>query len=484
MLYQSPTTRIVRFGVTPAADCVVLKEYVGTEAAQRLRSEKDMLKRLAGVKGVVQLAEGAHGTDILALRDCSGLTLAQMPRADRCDTETVLALAQQLARILAEVHNAGVIHRDINPTNIIVSAEGQPVLVDFDLAVLATHDTAVEPDGQITGSLSYMAPEQTGRTGRAVDQRADLYSLGAVLYEITVGHPPFEQADALELIHDHLVREPVAPWQVDATVPRALSNIIVRLLAKAPEQRYKGPAVNQTSTNAKIPLIVRPEVPDMLEAGLKNLFLDGRFGVNASVYAMKVKDFQAQVWDPTLGAFVFSNAPQLKGRGATVNFYGKPTSALTVNGGMAYMISKLGPGFFVPCATGSAATCTRDANGDQAGGAPKLRATLAFEYSFPLASLHASVGGDVVHTSEKVFDRTDPARNLPATTIFGARFGMRSADDRIGLTLYARNLFDKFNPTYRVGNLAAFATADTHSYMQFVGTESRRVLGVSLDAKF
>ncbi|MBC7437778.1 MAG: TonB-dependent receptor, partial [Bdellovibrionales bacterium] len=247
---------------------------------------------------------------------------------------------------------------------------------------------------------------------------------------------------------------------------------------------YKGPAVNQNATNPKTPLVVRPEVPDMLEVGLKNLFLDGKLGVNVSAYAMKVKDFQAQVWDPAAGGFVFSNAPELTSRGATINIYGKPTNALTINGGAAYMISKLGSGFFVPCATGSAPACTRDAGGDQAGGAPKLRATLAVDYSFPLASMRASLGGDVVYTSEKVFDRTDPDRNLPATTIFGARFALRSADDKVGLTLYARNLFDKFSPTYRVGNLAAFATADTRSYIQFVGTESRRVVGLSLDAKF
>ena len=83
-----------------------------------------------------------------------------------------------------------------------------------------------------------------------------------------------------------------------------------------------------------------------------------------------------------------------------------------------------------------------------------------------------------------MYDRTDPARNLPATTIVGARFGVRTADDQLGLTLYARNLFDKFSPTYRSGNLTAFATGDTRSYIQFVGPESRRLLGVSLDAKF
>jgi iron complex outermembrane receptor protein len=247
---------------------------------------------------------------------------------------------------------------------------------------------------------------------------------------------------------------------------------------------YKGPAVNHNATNPRVPPVVRPEIPTMVEAGLKNQFLDGRFAVNVSAYHMKIKDYQATVWDPTSVAFIFSNAPELTNRGAIVNFYGKPTKALTVNGGVAYMESKLGPGFLVECAMGSPAGCTRDATGDPAGGAPRVRATLAFDYGFPLASLRASLGADVVYTSEKVFDRTDPARNLPATTIVGARFGLRTADDKLGLTLYARNLFDRFNPTYRIGNLVAFATGDTRSYTQFLGPESRRVIGVSLDAKF
>jgi len=483
-LYESSSTRVVRSGNSSLARDVVWKEYLGPYAAQRLRNEKSILKRLAGIHGVVQLVQGAHGADVLALSYGGAVSLAQVLQSGRCDMHMLLSLACQLARSLAEVHRAGVVHRDINPTNILLSAMREAVLIDFDLAVLAAQDPVIESDAQIVGTLSYMAPEQTGRTGHAVDQRADLYALGATLYEMAAGRPPFVQADPLQLIHDHLVREPVPPWQVDARASRGLSNIILRLLAKAPEQRYKGPAVNQNATNPRIPLVVRPEVPTMVEAGLKNLFMDGRFGVNVSVYAAKVKDFQAQVWDPNAGAFVFSNAPELKNRGATVNFYGRPTSALTINGGAAYMVAKLGPGFLVQCATGSAATCTRDASGDQAGGSPKFRAVLAFDYGFALASLRASVGGDVVHTSRKVYDRTDPARNLPSTTIVGARFAVRSANDKIGLTFYARNLFDKFNPAYRVGNIAAFATGDTRSYIQFVGPESRRIVGVSLDAKF
>jgi iron complex outermembrane receptor protein len=247
---------------------------------------------------------------------------------------------------------------------------------------------------------------------------------------------------------------------------------------------YKGPAVSHNATNPSVPAVVRPEIPVMLEAGLKNLFLGGRFALNASVYSMKVKDYQTMVWDPTTLAFVFSNAPELTSRGATVYFYGKPTRALTVNGGVAYTEAKFGPGFLVQCAQGSAPTCTRDATGDQANGTPKLRAVLAVDYGFLLASMHASVGADVVYTSAKVFDRTDPARNLPATTLVGAKFALRTADDKVGVTFYARNLFDRFNPSYRLGNLISFATGDNRSYMQFVTPESRRVLGVSLDAKF
>jgi predicted ATPase/signal transduction histidine kinase len=240
VVYESPTTRIVRF--KEAAGALIWKEYSGFNAAQRLRHEREILARLAGVKGVVQLAQTQqqeHGQEHLALYDAGASTLAQVLQAGPCSISAVLLLAHQLAGTLAQVHRAGVIHRDINPTNILVTAAHQPVLIDFDLAALSSQEVAMEPDEDVVVTLGYMAPEQSGRTGHAVDRRADLYSLGAVFYEMTTGRPPFEQADALQLIHDHLVREPIAPWEVDARVPRGLSNIIVRLLAKAPDQRFQ-----------------------------------------------------------------------------------------------------------------------------------------------------------------------------------------------------------------------------------------------------
>ena len=92
---------------------------------------------------------------------------------------------------------------------------------------------------QIVGTLAYLAPEQTGRTGRSVDQRADLYALGATLYELATGAPPFGSGDPLRLAHDHLARVPVPPAEVNPAVPESLSAIILHLLEKEPDRRYQ-----------------------------------------------------------------------------------------------------------------------------------------------------------------------------------------------------------------------------------------------------
>lgn len=237
-LYESATTRVFRLGDASATDGMVCKEYLGTHADQRLRHEKDMLARLAGIEGVAQLDQETHRAGVLTLRD-GGTPLARLLRDGPLELSALLSLAPRLAEALASVHRAGIIHRDINPANILLSKAGEPMLIDFDLAMLAQQHLAVAHDSQIVGALGYVAPEQTGRTGRAVDQRADLYALGATLYEMATGRPPFEDDDTLQLIHDHLVREPMAPSQVDQRVPSGLSEIILRLLAKAPEQRYQ-----------------------------------------------------------------------------------------------------------------------------------------------------------------------------------------------------------------------------------------------------
>jgi serine/threonine protein kinase len=137
-------------------------------------------------------------------------------------------------------HRREVIHRDITPANIVLAADGAPCLVDFALATsLAGTCLQVTPPGEIVGTLAYLAPEQTGRTGRAVDQRADLYALGATLYQLATGEPPFSTGPASRLLHDHLARVPVPPAAVVPGVPEPLSAIIMHLLEKEPDNRHQ-----------------------------------------------------------------------------------------------------------------------------------------------------------------------------------------------------------------------------------------------------
>ena len=154
--------------------------------------------------------------------------------------DDLIGLAAQLAEAVAAMHGRGVMHRDICPANIVTSSDSAPCLVDFALATsLAEMRPPFTHHTQIVGALAYLAPEQTGRTGRPVDHRADLYALGATLYELATGEPPFGSTDALRLTHDHLARVPAPPNDINPAVPQALSAIIMHLLEKEPDDRYQ-----------------------------------------------------------------------------------------------------------------------------------------------------------------------------------------------------------------------------------------------------
>ena len=239
LLHAGERTRVWRMRQVPGGPTLVCKQPIGPDAARRCRHEQAMLERLAGVEGVVQLA-GLPGGDTLLLQDGGTTSLAQR-QGRPMPAQWLVPLALRLARVLAGVHRAGVIHKDLCPANILLPAEGgEPLLVDFDLATaFAEERPAFVHHLEIAGTLAYLAPEQTGRTGRAVDQRADLYALGAILYELATGRPPFVQADALQLVHDHLARLPDPPLLQAPLLPPALSDMLLRLLEKEPDRRYQ-----------------------------------------------------------------------------------------------------------------------------------------------------------------------------------------------------------------------------------------------------
>ncbi|HYZ69422.1 MAG TPA: protein kinase, partial [Mycobacterium sp.] len=191
-LHESDRTRVARL-VFPDRT-VIRKEPLGPDAQQRLRHEAAILERLQGVPGVVQLVEAPRYPEAIVLQDVGGRSLTGL--AKPLPADELIRLGIELARAVANMHARSVLHRDINPANVVVSESGAPYLVDF---VLATFVAEIRPGfmhpTEIRGTLAYSAPEQTGRTGRSVDQRADLYSLGATLYELATGHPPFSSED-------------------------------------------------------------------------------------------------------------------------------------------------------------------------------------------------------------------------------------------------------------------------------------------------
>jgi len=177
---------------------------------------------------------------MLVLEDPGGEPLERQLRAPM-QVGPFLRLAVHITAALGKVHQRGLVHKDIKPHNIIVNrATGEVKLTGFGIASrLPRERQSPEPPETIAGTLAYMAPEQTGRMNRSVDSRSDLYALGVTFYQMLTGLLPFSASDPMEWVHCHIARRPVPPAERLRTVPSPVSNIIMKLLAKTPEERYQ-----------------------------------------------------------------------------------------------------------------------------------------------------------------------------------------------------------------------------------------------------
>jgi len=213
----------------------------GPREHERYRREFAILQRLRDVRGVVHAHthEQIHERPMLLLEEIEGTPLSELT-GTALEVTRVLDLGISLASALAEIHRRGIVHKDIKPSNIILTPSGETRLIDFGSASLQlvehvdAHHTPV-----IEGTLAYMSPEQTGRMNRSVDYRTDLYSLGITLYELLTGTRPFQGRDALEWFHAHMALAPQPPIERAPGLPPVLSSIILKLLAKMAEERYQ-----------------------------------------------------------------------------------------------------------------------------------------------------------------------------------------------------------------------------------------------------
>jgi predicted ATPase/signal transduction histidine kinase len=177
----------------------------------------------------------------LVLEDHDARPLASLIAARSVSIGWVLDYGLQIAAALAGLHRAGIVHRGLSPRSVLVHGKtGRIRLTDFaDAARDAAEACVPLARRQYRTRLPYAAPEQTGRVNRACDYRTDFYALGALLYEVLAGRPPFVADDPFELMHAHIARRPVPPADLAAAIPVPLSQIVMRLLAKQPEERYQ-----------------------------------------------------------------------------------------------------------------------------------------------------------------------------------------------------------------------------------------------------
>ncbi len=219
----------------------VLRRVAGAREAARLENELRMTRDLAleGVRRAYDLLR-IDDRPAVVLELIEGETIFDAYVGRRRALPEILAIATSAAAALSRLHRAGVVHGSLTSFNILASA-GQPTatLVDFELAFREERPARAEPSEAFEGSLSFVAPEQTGRMNRPVDRRADLYSLGVVLYQMLTGGLPFEAATSAELIHSHLALIPAAVRERNRQVPRAVSDLVMKLLSKSPEDRYQ-----------------------------------------------------------------------------------------------------------------------------------------------------------------------------------------------------------------------------------------------------
>ncbi|HPU89523.1 MAG TPA: AAA family ATPase [Spirochaetota bacterium] len=224
----------------------------------RFRQEYAIIREIDD-EGVVRTLDiiDCDGGIAIVMEDFGGVSLKRALREGKADLDFVLGTGASIASALGRLHGRKIIHGDIKPGNIIISAdsltpapprplpggEGSVKIADFGIARAVTRaDENINDPNVIEGTLAYMSPEQTGRMNRTIDHRTDLYSLGVTLYEMLTGEVPFRSADPMEVIHAHIAKKPVPPHEAGRPVPSAISAIVMKLLAKAAEERYQSAA--------------------------------------------------------------------------------------------------------------------------------------------------------------------------------------------------------------------------------------------------
>jgi serine/threonine protein kinase len=271
---------------TVALKMILAGAHAPPEQRARFRSEAEAVARLQHPH-IVQIYEvGEHqGLPFFSLEYVDGGSLAKHLTGTPQPPHPAARLVEMLARAMQHAHERGIVHRDLKPANILLMSGGlvsggvvsgewsdptnqdspltihQPKITDFGLAKHLEEAAGVTGSGTVMGTPSYMAPEQARGQVHAIGPAADVYSLGAILYEMLTGRPPFQATTAADTVHQVITEEPVAPTRLQPRVPRDLETICLKCLEKDPQRRYasaQGLAEDLRRFQASEPIVARP----------------------------------------------------------------------------------------------------------------------------------------------------------------------------------------------------------------------------------
>ena len=236
VVYRARQTNLKR---TVALKMILAGRFAGEEDVQRFYTEAEAAARLdhPGIVPIYEIGEW-EGQHYFSMSFVEGESLGERLRSGACSPREAAQMLKSIVEAVAYAHGEGVIHRDLKPANILLDKDDVPRITDFGLARKMDEESALTMSGQILGTPSFMPPEQAAGKHKEVGETADVYSLGAILYTLLTGGPPFRAANVMDTLKQVAEQEPVPPRQLDPGIPRDLEIVCLKCLQKEPRKRY------------------------------------------------------------------------------------------------------------------------------------------------------------------------------------------------------------------------------------------------------
>jgi predicted ATPase/GAF domain-containing protein/tRNA A-37 threonylcarbamoyl transferase component Bud32 len=245
-IYESANSLVYRGILEPEKQPIILKilkeNYPSPSELTRYKQEYEITRSLTTDRVIkVYGLQRYQNSLVMILEDFGGQSLNLLMSKRQFSLEEFLTIAIKTTESLADIHKANIIHKDINPANVVYNQKtGHLKIIDFGIATQLSHENQkICHINQLEGTLAYIAPEQTGRMNQGIDYRSDFYALGVTFYEVLTHQLPFTTKDPMELVHCHIAQHPKTPHEQISSIPLTLSNIVIKLLAKTPEDRYQ-----------------------------------------------------------------------------------------------------------------------------------------------------------------------------------------------------------------------------------------------------